>query len=154
MASGYRYSSFQHNGGLEPDSNFKLLVKDDLQDSIADMQSNLGGAQDDMASMAGTTKRDEKICLVQDSMPNFAKMDHFAQDQAADDDDEDEEDLGEKLTPEKKGPSINEQLRKLREEVAKEYEEKYRASLEEVDKYKDQLEQGLRDAEKRQQAIA
>ena len=154
MASGYRYTSFQHNGGLDPDSNFKLLVKDDLQDSIADIQSNLGGAQDDMASMAGTTKRDEKICLVQDSMPNFAKMDHFAQDQAADDDDEDEEDLEAKLTPEKKGPSINEQLRKLREEVAKEYEEKYRASLEEVDKYKDQLEQGLRDAEKRQQAIA
>jgi antitoxin component HigA of HigAB toxin-antitoxin module len=44
-------------------------------------------------------------------------------------------------------------LRKLREEVAREYEEKYRASLEEVDKYKDQLEQGLKDAERRQNAI-
>ena len=81
-------------------------------------------------------------------MPNFAKMDHFAQDEAADDDE------AEPLTPEKKGPSINEQLRKLREDIAKEYEEKYRASLEEVDKYKEQLEQGLKDAEKRQQAIA
>jgi septal ring factor EnvC (AmiA/AmiB activator) len=66
-----------------------------------------------------------------------------------------DDDLG-PMTPsqEKKGPSVNEQLRKLREDVAREYEEKYRGSLEEVDKYKEQLEQGLRDAEKRQAAIA
>ncbi len=38
---------------------------------------------------------------------------------------------------------------KLREEIAKEYEEKYQASLEEVDRYKEQLETHLRDAEKR-----
>ena len=58
------------------------------------------------------------------------------------------------LTPEKKGPSINEQLRKVREEVAREYEEKYKQSLEEVDRYKEQLEQGIKEAEKRQASIA
>lgn len=82
-------------------------------------------------------------------MPNFAKMDHFAQD--VDNIDDDEGPVG---TPEKKGPSINEQLRKVREEVAREFEEKYKASLEEVDRYKEQLEQGLKDAEKRQASIA
>lgn len=95
MASGYRYSSFQHNGGLvgDPDSSFKLHVKDDLQDSVIDLQSNLPGGED-LISQA--TKRDEKICLVQDSMPNFAKMDHFAA--AQDDVDQVDNDEG-PLTP-------------------------------------------------------
>jgi hypothetical protein len=34
------------------------------------------------------------------------------------------------------GPSVNEQLRRVREEVVKEYDEKYRASLEDIDQYK------------------
>jgi len=41
-------------------------------------------------------------------------------------------------------------IAKAREEVAKEYEQKYQASLDEVDRYKEQLETHLKDAERRQ----
>ena len=51
------------------------------------------------------------------------------------------------------GPSVNEQLRRVREEVAKEYDDKYKASLEDIDQYKLQLERMLKDQEQRQAAI-
>jgi CHASE3 domain sensor protein len=41
----------------------------------------------------------------------------------------------------------------LRDEVAKEYDEKYKASLEDIDQYKLQLEKMLKDQEQRQTAI-
>jgi hypothetical protein len=41
----------------------------------------------------------------------------------------------------------------VREEVAKEYDDKYKASLEDIDQYKLQLERMLKDQEQRQAAI-
>jgi malate synthase len=40
---------------------------------------------------------------------------------------------------------LNEQLRKLRDEVSKEYDEKYKASLNDIDQYKLQMERMLKD---------
>ena len=91
-------------------------------------------------------------------MPNYAKIDHFsgAQDKSLSDDDNDDYDEQEKqvvASAAKKGPSVNEQLRRVREEVAKEYDEKYKASLEDIDQYKQQLERMIKDQEQRQNAI-
>lgn len=91
-------------------------------------------------------------------MPNYAKIDHFsgAQDKSLSDDDNDDYDEQEKqvvTSAAKKGPSVNEQLRRVREEVAKEYDEKYKASLEDIDQYKQQLERMIKDQEQRQNAI-
>lgn len=47
--------------------------------------------------------------------------------------------------------SMNEQIRKIREEIAKEFDQKYQASLLEVDLYKEQLENNLKETEKRHQ---
>lgn len=48
---------------------------------------------------------------------------------------------------------MNEQIRKIREEIAKEFDQKYQASLLEVDLYKEQLENNLKETEKRHQQL-
>lgn len=47
--------------------------------------------------------------------------------------------------------SMNEQIRKIREEIVKEFDQKYQASLLDVDLYKEQLENNLKETEKRHQ---
>ena len=78
--------------------------------------------------------------LIQDSVPNYAKIDHFSgahQDKAlSDNEDEDSGDNDVQSVKKLAGPSVNEQLRRVREEVAKEYDERYKASLEDIDQYK------------------
>jgi hypothetical protein len=64
MAYPARYSSHHFDG----DQSLHL-VKDELQDSLAESQL------DEL-----TSKRDERVALIQDSCPNYAKMDHFAVD--------------------------------------------------------------------------
>jgi len=88
-------------------------------------------------------------------VPNYARIDHFSgqQDKPILSDEEDGsefEDVPKKVAA---GPSVNEQLRRVREEVAKEYDEKYKASLDDIDQYKLQLERMLKDQEQRQAAI-
>lgn len=103
-----------------------------------------------------STRKDEKIVLIQDSVPNYAKIDHFSgQDLPQSDDDSIDNDEKQQQQQPKKpsGPSLNEQLRKLRDEVSKEYDEKYKASLNDIDQYKLQMERMLKDQEQRQAAI-
>ena len=125
-----RYSSF-HQQVIDPDSSFKLNVKDDLQDSV--QMSQVVDNDEAASELNVSTRKDEKIVLTQDSVPNYAKIDHFSgQDLPQSDDDSLD---NEQQQPPKKtqGPSVNEQLRKIREEVAKEYDEKYKASLDDID---------------------
>ena len=125
-----RYSSF-HQQVIDPESSFKLNVKDDLQDSV--QMSQVVDNDEAASEMNVSTRKDEKIVLIQDSVPNYAKIDHFSgQDLPQSDDDSLD---NEQQQPPKKtqGPSVNEQLRKIREEVAKEYDEKYKASLDDID---------------------
>lgn len=125
-----RYSSF-HQQVIDPDSSFKLNVKDDLQDSV--QMSQVVDNDEAASELNVSTRKDEKIVLIQDSVPNYAKIDHFSgQDLPQSDDDSLD---NEQQQPPKKtqGPSVNEQLRKIREEVAKEYDEKYKASLDDID---------------------
>lgn len=125
-----RYSSF-HQQVIDPESSFKLNVKDDLQDSV--QMSQVVDNDEAASELNVSTRKDEKIVLIQDSVPNYAKIDHFSgQDLPQSDDDSLD---NEQQQPPKKtqGPSVNEQLRKIREEVAKEYDEKYKASLDDID---------------------
>lgn len=125
-----RYSSF-HQQVIDPESSFKLNVKDDLQDSV--QMSQVVDNDEAASELNVSTRKDEKIVLIQDSVPNYAKIDHFSgQDLPQSDDDSLDND---QQQPPKKtqGPSVNEQLRKIREEVAKEYDEKYKASLDDID---------------------
>ena len=70
-----RYSSLYHQG-IDPESSFKLNVKDDLQDSV---QMSQVLENDEAASELNvSTRKDEKIVLIQDSVPNYAKIDHFS----------------------------------------------------------------------------
>ncbi len=146
-----RYSSF-HQQVIDPESSFKLNVKDDLQDSVQ-MSQVIDNNDEVVSELNVSARKDEKIVLIQDSVPNYAKIDHFSgQDLPQSDDDSIDND--EKQQPKKpSGPSLNEQLRKLRDEVSKEYDEKYKASLNDIDQYKLQMERMLKDQEQRQAAI-
>ena len=112
------------------------LVKDELQDSMAESQVD----REDT-----TSKRDERVLLIQDSCPNYAKIDHFANGQdrnraTTEDEEVSEKALSAKKAPHIQQPNMNELIRKVREEISKEYDDKYQASLEEIDLYKSQLE--------------
>lgn len=136
---------------IDPESSFKLNVKDDLQDSV--QMSQVVDNEEVASELNVSARKDEKIVLIQDSVPNYAKIDHFSG-QDMHQSDEDSLDHEEQPLPKKpQGPSLNEQLRKLREEVAKEYDDKYKASLEDLDQYKQQMERLLKDQEARQQAL-
>ena len=125
-----RYSSF-HQQVIDPESSFKLNVKDDLQDSV--QMSQVVDNDEAASELNVSTRKDEKIVLIQDSVPNYAKIDHFSG-QDLPQSDEDSLDNEQQQPPKKtQGPSVNEQLRKIREEVAKEYDEKYKASLDDID---------------------
>lgn len=80
-----RFSSLYHQA-IDPESSFKLNVKDDLQDSV---QMSQVLENDEAASELNvSTRKDEKIVLIQDSVPNYAKIDHFSgQDLAQSDED-------------------------------------------------------------------
>lgn len=110
-----RYSSF-HQQMIDPESSFKLNVKDDLQDSVQMSQvidNNEDGGVSDQLNVSA--RKDEKIKLIQDSVPNYAKIDHFSG-QDLPHSDEDSLDNEDQQSPKKpQGPSLNEQLRKLRE---------------------------------------
>lgn len=70
-----RFSSLYHQA-IDPESSFKLNVKDDLQDSV---QMSQVLENDEAASELNvSTRKDEKIVLIQDSVPNYAKIDHFS----------------------------------------------------------------------------
>jgi len=62
-----------------------------------------------LLSDAALSKRDEKIVLIQDSCPNYAKINHFEEGT--------EEPAENIVTPTKKSnaPSVNEQVRKIKE---------------------------------------
>jgi|LauGreDrversion4_2_1035121.scaffolds.fasta_scaffold101988_1 hypothetical protein len=48
---------------------------------------------------------------------------------------------------------MNDQIRKIRDEVSKEFDEKYKASLEDIDRYKASLEKYMKENEQRTQAM-
>jgi hypothetical protein len=70
-----RYSSF-HQQVIDPESSFKLNVKDDLQDSV--QMSQVVDNDEAASELNVSTRKDEKIVLIQDSVPNYAKIDHFS----------------------------------------------------------------------------
>lgn len=72
--AGTRYSNYQQISPLgannfDPEQSVHL-VRDELVDS---MTGENAGQESDILSRRG----DEKVILIQDSCPNYAKMDHF-----------------------------------------------------------------------------
>ena len=130
---------------IDPESSFKLNVKDNLQDSVQ-MSQVIDNNDEVVSELNVSARKDEKIVLIQDSVPNYAKIDHFSgQDLPQSDDDSIDNDEKQQQPKKPSGPSLNEQLRKLRDEVSKEYDEKYKASLNDIDQYKLQMERMLKD---------
>lgn len=64
-----------------------MNVKDDLQDSVQ-MSQVIDNNDEVVSELNVSTRKDEKIVLIQDSVPNYAKIDHFSgQDLPQSDDD-------------------------------------------------------------------
>jgi hypothetical protein len=51
-------------------------VKDDLQDSV--QMSQIVDNDEAASELNVSARKDEKIVLIQDSVPNYAKIDHFS----------------------------------------------------------------------------
>lgn len=76
-------------------------------------------------------------------------MDHFAQDQ---DSVHDGDEIKVAVIKSPKN-NVNEQVRKIRDELQKEFEDKFKSTLDDIDLYKAQLEHALKETEQRQHAI-
>jgi predicted RNase H-like nuclease (RuvC/YqgF family) len=87
---------------------------------------------------------------VQDSCPNYAKIDHFNSPRSKNGDESNDDDEVVKPPAQK---TLSELLVEARAEIAREFDQRYQASLEELDMYKVQLEQSQKEAERRQAQI-
>ncbi|CDW73388.1 UNKNOWN [Stylonychia lemnae] len=116
----------------------------------------LAAQDDDYSLYDSLNPRDEKVNLVQESFPNYAKIDHFAME--AQQRSMNEERMRRQLQQQQQKQDqdiqqqqqFHEELRNLREQLQREYDEKLKASLNELEQYKLQLQETIQDTDSKQ----